>query len=486
MVRCFFTGEELGPDNREEHTIQRALGGRIRSRIVSSTAFNQRCGQLIDPRLNAIYAETMSVLGPVLPVECLGGTRPVEMPGHRGRYGVDNQGRLVMRRTLVEERDPVTNRPTAVIGNDEAAMRRIIEQNIQPGAIERRTEVPPPSQDVLFGEIPVQSAEIEIAALKATLLSFDHLLGDDPNRFTRSPTLEHVREFVRSTVMDDANIDPTTFSRIVLGLQYDQGYPELYAGLRQRVDFRETPFEHVLLASANPATQTLDVVFWVFRTDPFAFRLCNDWRGEEFTYVVANGVLRETTFSEAIRLNGGHDLGTPNLRRSYVPAPHRIFPILGNSITEDEQEQVRSDLFDHRAGLYRDAVDYVERHCDGSVIENLSRYARLNENKDHRISTAIHTQLGKLFDRRIRNGETRGEFDRILADVAADAPDERCQPQGTEGAPEAVNWPLWVDLYRRGLDALREPFGLPGEIYSADGGAIVSEDPSRSLGELPM
>ena len=82
-----------------------------------------------------------------------------------------------------------------MLGNDEAHMRHIIDQNIRPGAVERRTEVPPPSNTVHFPERVAVGPEIELAALKAGLLSFDHLLRDCGRRFTRTPELGRVRDW---------------------------------------------------------------------------------------------------------------------------------------------------------------------------------------------------------------------------------------------------------------------------------------------------
>ncbi len=302
MTRCLFTDAELSEATRIEHTIQRSLGGRIRSRAVSSDAFNERCGGLIDTYIRNVYADTMAILGPAPPGASSAGDQAVRIPGQPGRYIIDGQGNLTMRGAAVIDRDPETNRPRAVLGADEAAMRRIIEQNWPPGVTEHRTNVMPPSQDVLHPQRASICQEIELAALKSLLLTFDHLLRSDPDRFTRSSALQPVREFVRRSVMSNDRVDPLLMQRFVLGLQYEPEYLALYEDLRREIVFPETPFEHVLMASANPATRTLDLVFWAFRVDPHAFRVCDDWQGDGFTYVAVNGILAGTTVSEAIPL----------------------------------------------------------------------------------------------------------------------------------------------------------------------------------------
>src|SRR5260370_17909693 len=196
-------------------------------------------------------------------------------------------------------------------------MQRAIAQNMVRDANARRATTLQPSLDVSLRGRPVICPEIEFAVLKAALLTFDDLLRDQADRFTRSPALQKVRSFVRHCVMDGEKADPFQLGQLVLGLQYDADYIGRYRRLRDEVDFPESRFEHVLLASANAATRSLDVVFWAFQEDPYAFRVCRDWQDDSCTYVVVNGVLAETTFSEAIRLDCGYILGRPTRWRSY-------------------------------------------------------------------------------------------------------------------------------------------------------------------------
>ena len=57
---CMFTGVPLDSQTCEEHTILRALGGRIRSRTVSSSSFNARCSEVLDKRFASVYAQLMN------------------------------------------------------------------------------------------------------------------------------------------------------------------------------------------------------------------------------------------------------------------------------------------------------------------------------------------------------------------------------------------------------------------------------------------
>jgi hypothetical protein len=66
---CLFTGEVLTAHTHEEHTLPRALAGRIRSRAVSCDEFNHRCGETLDKLLASVYAVHMNHLAPLLSAE---------------------------------------------------------------------------------------------------------------------------------------------------------------------------------------------------------------------------------------------------------------------------------------------------------------------------------------------------------------------------------------------------------------------------------
>jgi hypothetical protein len=344
-------------------------------------------------------------------------------------------------------------------------MQRVIAQNTLPGAIGRQATTLPPSLDVSFRGRPVICPEIEFAVLKATLLTFDHLLRSHTDRFTRSPTLQTVRGFVRRCVMDGDKPDALQLGQLVLGLQYDVDYLELYQKLRDDLRFPASPFEHVLLASANAPTQTLDVVFWAFRADPYAFRVCNDWQSDSFTFCVVNGVLAQTSFSDAIRLDGGHLLGRATQWRSY----RHITPFS----PPDHGQRIRDELFARRSRLYRQSVDHIERHFDDNVIDRLHDFASLNVNGDHRVKTQVVDRLRIAFNSRIQSKDARAQFARLVEEILEGAPDDVCRLENEGRIQSAVNWPLWLERYRKCLDALLEPFGLPGDVYQTGGGESV-------------
>ena len=69
--------------------------------------------------------------------------------------------------------------------------------------------------------VPSFSAELEVAALKSALLTFDHLLDGCERRFTRQDRLKDVRSFVKQAVMT-SDVDPKGSYQFCVGMQYDR------------------------------------------------------------------------------------------------------------------------------------------------------------------------------------------------------------------------------------------------------------------------
>lgn len=468
MGKCLFTDEELGPDTKEEHTIQRALGGRVRSVEVSSSSFNERCGQRVDPYFSGVYADTMRVLGPMLPAETRSASEWFKIAGVEGWWKLDDRGRLTLAGPAVIARDATTRRPLSAIGPDGDSLEPMIEQLGSPPV--RRSEVLPDKTDVIFPERAMLHWRIEVAALKALLLTFDHLLKDEPRRFTRSADLAAVRQFVRAVVENNSDgPDIDALADVSLGLQYDPKYLDLYAKLRADAALSATPFRHTLLVSANPATRTLDAVFWAFEIDAHAFRLSSEWSGGPFTFVMSNGILVSQEASQAVRLEGGYLLGKPTNLRCRM----RVRALL----TEQDKAKAADEIMERRLGLYRRAVDHVERNCDESVREQLSRLARLNANGDHRLTSAVFSHVVTLFAGSTPTVEKADQFINLLIPILDTAAGSTLPAGSGKDATPPQGWGYWLERYRQCLDALLPAFGLPGYIFRAASRTVTNVSP---------
>ncbi len=297
MATCLFTGEVLTPTTKVEHTIPRSVAGRIRSRDTSCDSFNELCGQRYDPFLARRYVQLMNVLSPLLSREHQTGQLAVDAPGEPHGLVLDG-GAITRKKPAILERDPVSGMPRSAAAEDPRAIATIAKQA---GWTSPTSKVIAPMEGdtVFIRKVPAICAELEIALLKSTLLTFDHLLGGGEASFARHDRLAAVRAFVKRAVIAE-KINSIECNRFSLGYQYEKA--GLYRKLRKRMPMPETEFEHVLLAAGNAGYRTVDLVWVVFGFDPLGFRLCVDWDGGDFAFGVVNGVLADTSASEAIPL----------------------------------------------------------------------------------------------------------------------------------------------------------------------------------------
>jgi hypothetical protein len=466
VATCLFTGAELNADTKDEHTIQRALGGRVKSTIVTSSEFNELCGGKIDPFLARLYAIIMNALEPVLPSEAQAGLLNFRTVGEDIPWKVAG-GKLVLTGTSVIDRNPDNNRPTSAIGPDFESFKKLSKDlGVSPV---RTTRMLAPQTEGVFDEEAVFHWGIEVAALKSLLLTFDHLLADEPNRFTRSPKLDAVRKFVRA-IAERASEKPNTDALVdlSLGIQLDDNYLDLYEKLRNDAGLPRKAFQHTLIISANHATRSLDAVFWAFETDPHAFRLSYDWEGDSFTYVMTNGILAGQQASDAVRLEGGYLLGKQTSRCNR----------LKNAVPEPDLREAATEVMERRHELYRQAVDHVERNSNVSVQEQLHSLATLNVNGDHRLSSAVFSQLVVLFGRRYSEPQKADAFLALLIPLIDGAAADILPPNPPPAEP-ASGWDYWLALYRQCLDVLQPEFGLPGNIFTATTREIIVKRPGK-------
>ena len=458
MAKCLFTDETLDDATRVEHTIPRAIGGRVRSKEVSSSKFNHLCGNTLDPCFSGVYVHAMRVLGPCIPTEARSASERFKLPGAEGWWQIDPKGRLVLSGNTVQYAPGGV--ATSAIGPSIESLKPIIKNLAFGGAQVRHEELLPPHNGVVFPERAMLHWRIEVAALKSLLLTFDHQLRHDPGRFTRSAALEPVRLFVQDVVKRDS--DGEHIDRLAdysLGLQYDQDYLGLYGELREAAGLPSSPFRHTLIVSADPASRTLDAVFWAFETDPHAFRLTTQWQGPPFTYVMTNGIMLDQEASGPVSLPKSTLLGRPNNRRSRMRVRTLLSP--------EDREKAAAEIMERRINLYQRAVDHVERTCDALFTDQLGRLARLNDTGDHRLSSAVVAHLRTLFASRADAEANSNDFLAIVTSILCEAGDDAFTPGAPLNAAPSKGWPHWLSAYRRCLDALHQPFGLPGHMYRA-------------------
>ncbi len=83
MNTCLFTDAPLTSDTKVEHTILDSLGGRVTSRIVTSSEFNEQRARKVDLAAKQIYWPVLMNLAHLIPSQVQAAGLNVETPNHK-------------------------------------------------------------------------------------------------------------------------------------------------------------------------------------------------------------------------------------------------------------------------------------------------------------------------------------------------------------------------------------------------------------------
>jgi hypothetical protein len=458
-LTCLFTGDDLTPQTKYEHTIPRSVGGRIRSKKVSSDRFNEAAGNSVDLKLAQVFAPVFNRLGLCTPSSHKSPTVSATIRGDPGRYEFDKEGRFG-RAQDIEERDPISHELRSIVGRDPG---RIARRLGRPGKFEI---VPPKKLGMATVEVPLFDTDTEVAALKAILLTYDHLLSDDPNRFTHTPQLHAARDLVKDFVLD-GKLNGKSYDAIMLGIQYDK-IRELQE-LRQYAAKPTTAFEHVMVVSAKQCTRTIDAVWWIAGVDPYGFRLCGNWRGASFTWLAVSGVVKGTeTWIKYVP----RDFNCKLEKRLRARQPSRP--------AEQLWKATAGEISVHHREAFRRATDHAERNCPKFVRDGVLRQAQvgLQESGDGRIVNGLIRYLELAFEWRLLDAAKKAEFDGIVSTRVGTVGADMLKESVAEilKVPEPLSWDAWHTLFVAILDDLRLPLGLPGEISLGESVIDITKD----------
>lgn len=448
MHTCLFTDEPLNADTKVEHTILQCLGGRVTSKRVTSSSFNERCSSTIDTAVKRAYWPIMSQLAPALCGRIRSEGIGVETPNHVGNYRINKMGEF--EHVGVDVIRDEQGRPVSIVGSDIEEVRRLGEKL---GLTNIRME-DPKNADVTLAKIPSVNPALEVGILKCILLTFDERLCPAADRFTRSEKLAACRDIVRQFVQDRLETaESTELRRVSLGLQYEAEYRGRYEKIMREADLPVKPFSHQLIVSSDSDRRTLDAVFIAFGEDPHAFRLCREWDGPCWTLAMTNGILANETASPIVRLSKSWTLGKCNNRQSFV----RFTP----SREKPNMEKINEEISEHRFAIIARAMIYRQQNCDQNVIEQIKLSALARWNGDRNVADAILDRLMSLFDAENMSEERSERFvDAIHQEIDA-APHETI---GVVMDSPFSGWDFWLALYRRCFLRLLESLGRPGRI----------------------
>lgn len=454
-MSCLFTEAELGPDTRIEHTIPRVLGGRFRSRDVSSDAFNNAASPF-DDALAAPYLVMLSHLAPLMTAEHQPGGFPVEVPGTEGRYRMTAGGAVELHGIRIDRRDHDTHRPLGISAADPRQLEQVAQQLGWMADSWRRTDelVVGPDQEAEL-RVTALCTRMEIAALKAVLLTFDHLLRDAPlHRFTRTTELAEVRALVRGAITE-GRFEQGLLQRVLLGISYEDR-PSI-DGLRAQIPAPITEFEHVLVATGNADVRTFDLVWLVAGIDPIRFRISTRWNGPDVTIVAGCGIQVGTRAFGPLVLRDRFVLG-PRTDRCTIPL---------RPIDRARAAEIAEEIGGHRRAATQRAIHCVEARCDDHVrfyLTERTRMLRVAAGTVPRIRDGVSERLLSLYRDRVEVEAIEQRVDHAVRDLPEEVRAQTIAHLDSQAAH--VAWPEWLGVYRRALERLVAEVGLPGVFYS--------------------
>lgn len=469
METCLFTGEPLTPDTKVEHTIPESLGGRIKSQVVTSDTFNNLCGTRVDFILKLPYEPMLNRLAPLLPRTSQPGLMPIKVPSDPP--GLALEGGAVTRPKLLIVKDE-RGRPKTGIADDEEGLRKFARSMKQKFEEMRLSTAPATEATTFYRKVPIICREIEIAALKSAVLTFDHMLRGSPDQFTRGSELKQVREFIRDAVLTERP-DENTLGELSFGLQYERR--ALYDRLRDQVNVPRTEFEHVLFASTRGGGQALQVVWLVFGFDPFGFQL-GSWLHAPFSYAVINPVLREEGYT------GPHRL--PDLNESLcVPTDRCSMP--WNMKESDDPQPILDEVSRERHTAFRRAVKLVEMTADRTLVGCFGESGELAKPEYKSVRQQVCARLVRMYGRKSVETTFLDAVDATLARHDTAVLNGLLTRAVSGLGDEAPEWSSVLGYYRRCLTDLELNFGLPGDPFTNSSGYVVDPADQRRLGQLP-
>ena len=451
QARCLFTNDPLDGATKEEHTLQRTLGGRFRSTRVTSSTFNGDCSPF-DDALHSAYATLFSQLRPLLAAEHRQGALDVEIGGHDFRVGDDGVADVVG--LEVTARD-AAGKPTEVRGDPEAVRRFARRNNWDEGNGWTYDEFHV-GAGIGHRFNSMLSAEMELAALKAILATFDVALENDPERFTRTAVDDVLGRIRDAVAARGSEVELTRVARLSRGIDYAQR--DKMRALRDSLrpgSHQASELEHFVVASGDSRTGFIHLGWLLADVDPWCFRVAGFYKGPDFTAVTGCGVV----------------VGTHPWERAVTVPEVRwttgcLTPMRGDHsttrISRADMEAAAAKMTTERQHACRRATDLVERSANDWVIEQFREAG-------HRLGARggaapemvdiLHERLRVLFSDRLKEGD--GEPASALASAVRPLPQATREQRIDNMTPDA-----WLSTYRDVLDTLKPRLGLPGAFTS--------------------
>jgi len=443
---CLFTGELLPNDTTIEHPIPYALGGRLKSKEIVSSAINKKSGDMLDNHLVGAFSMILSVLAPLMPkirgsgknvvYDKESGTKTYYLPGGKPRLSA-----------VVKEYDDETGELKSIRAQTAENGRRILkEMGYDEEKFKYETVQAPPVVKTEQGFC----WQVELGALKAVLLSFDYLLRDSSNRFTRTEALRPIIGKISDALQE--NNPSLSCSDVVSGIDYKLK-PSIDDFRKRWCKEARTEFEHIMIVSGDTARRSISAVWSILGFEPHKFVLSRDWHGDSFTYLFVNGILKKTSASGLCPSNDYFDIRPKTKYSTYYEEGEDL----------KEYEAILEDIHNHRIEAWRKAIYLIEQESDDILVDRIEQMA-LVKSPEVLVVDGVQALLELHYQYALSNKDKKTEFDEVVSDELRKISSKARRQSFRDGG----DYSHFLKLYRAITRKLRDDVGYPGSMSSQD------------------
>ncbi len=351
-------------------------------------------------------------------------------------------------------KDPQSGRPIGIQAPDEDTIRAFAEKH--DARVQGISHEPATTERAAIVRRPLFSREIEIAALKSALLTFDDLLRNDPDPFTRSECVKPVRSAICECVMNESKADGL-LRDVVWGVDYVAA-AQMQVLVDEQLPQFASHFQHILIATGNAAARTLDLVWAVLGFEALRFRLSDRWRGNgaDFTHVFACGVLRDSHPSPLERLHEPFYMGRRSAQCSC--------PV--DNISRGGMAELLENRTHYHLIAIAQATELVEMTSDEMVrlgLHSITSLVVAQREQPGLVTDGLRLRFSRMFEGALSRQEDQTAFDEIVSEKieTLDATQKEQTIARSDDTAGHVDWGAWIAFDREVYQDLKVAFGLP-------------------------
>lgn len=357
--KCLFSGDKLDESTKIEHTIPAALGGRITSRRVTSSKFNEATSDKYDKPFTDQYLPILIRLAPLLNKKLQEKSMILKSNDGEKKYRYKN-AEISMDGLFITERDE-NGHPRSCLTPMSPNVINHVNKTFNWNPVTTMALSPVDLPDDTFWCRFNFTPEAHISALKSFLISFDEMLARiNGFMFTRDPALTPLCDFIQKVVFNSPSHYFRELDKYYWGLQVNN--EKIVKSILNEHQYKGSPFEHTMIVSSCSEYKMLYGVWDIFGFETLGFCLCpaGEWNGPSFSAIITNPILKDT--------HAPHIIVSEELNfRLCARTQYKCF-----SLNSDAPERPEDRYFQTipKINAYHQAVYLVETTAESHILEN--------------------------------------------------------------------------------------------------------------------